>query len=75
MGKEEERVVQTQYHCCFSPLFCIERSISCLIHLKIPHFSVCVFLVKIEASEDYRLLLNFMSNFSKLGNQVLLIFP
>lgn len=34
-----------------------------------------VFLVKIEVSEDCRLLLNFMSNFSKLGNQDLLIFP
>lgn len=39
-----------------------------------PLLCVC-FLVKIEVSEDCRFLLNFMSNFSKLGNQVLLIFP
>lgn len=32
-----------QHHCSFSPSFCIKRSISCLIHLKILHFSVCVF--------------------------------
>lgn len=43
LGKWEEGVVQTQCQGCFPLLFCIKRSISCLIHLKIPHFSVRVF--------------------------------
>lgn len=38
-----------------------------------PLHCVC-FLVKIEVSEDCRLLLNIISNFSKAGNQVFLIF-